>query len=375
MSPAPGLRAFASDNYAGVHPDVWAALADADADHAVSYGADPLSGRLQERVRDQFGEQAFAVPVFTGTAANVLALQAMTPPWGCVLTASGSHLLHDEGGAPVRIGRAPVIPLATDDGRLRPEMLSAHLDRRGDVHASQPAVVAIAQATEVGTVYTPDQVRALADAAHDAGLTLYMDGARLSNAAAALDLPLRAFTTDAGVDVVSYGGTKSGAMGAEAVVVLDPEAVVAARLLGPADLPGQDPADARARAAQALGYLRKQDMQLASKHRYLAAQLLALLTDDLGVRLAGRANAMAAALADRVAGLDGVELVRAPEANAVFARLDRTVADRVRARHPFYDWDTAAREVRWMTSWDTTPADVDAFVTALTEALKEAAAR
>lgn len=372
---AAGLRAFASDNYAGVHPDVWAALTDADAHHAVSYGADPLSARLQERVQEQFGAGMFAVPVFTGTAANVLALQAMTPPWGAVLTAAGSHLLHDEGGAPVRIGRAPMVPLDTDDGRLSPEMLAAHLDRRGDVHASQPAVVAIAQATEAGTVYTPEQVRALADAAHDAGLSLYMDGARLSNAAAALGVPLRAFTADAGVDVVSYGATKNGAMGAEAVVVLNPEAIVAARLLGPADLPGQDPEDAGARAAQALGYLRKQDMQLASKHRYLAAQLLALLSDDLGVRLAGRANAMAAQLADRVAGLDGVELVRAPEANAVFARLDRAVADRVRARHPFYDWDAAAREVRWMTSWDTTPGDVESFVAALAEALDEAAAR
>ena len=372
---AAGLRAFASDNYAGVHPDVWAALTDADAHHAVSYGADPLSAHLQERVQEQFGAGTFAVPVFTGTAANVLALQAMTPPWGAVLTAAGSHLLHDEGGAPVRIGRAPMVPLDTDDGRLSPDMLAAHLDRRGDVHASQPAVVAIAQATEAGTVYTPEQVRALADAAHDAGLSLYMDGARLSNAAAALGVPLRAFTADAGVDVVSYGATKNGAMGAEAVVVLNPEAIVAARLLGPADLPGQDPEDAGARAAQALGYLRKQDMQLASKHRYLAAQLLALLSDDLGVRLAGRANAMAAQLADRVAGLDGVELVRAPEANAVFARLDRAVADRVRARHPFYDWDAAAREVRWMTSWDTTPGDVESFVAALAEALDEAAAR
>lgn len=372
---AAGLRAFASDNYAGVHPDVWAGLTDADAHHAVSYGADPLSARLQERVQEQFGAGTFAVPVFTGTAANVLALQAMTPPWGAVLTAAGSHLLHDEGGAPVRIGRAPMVPLDTDDGRLSPDMLAAHLDRRGDVHASQPAVVAIAQATEAGTVYTPEQVRALADAAHDAGLSLYMDGARLSNAAAALGVPLRAFTADAGVDVVSYGATKNGAMGAEAVVVLNPEAIVAARLLGPADLPGQDPEDAGARAAQALGYLRKQDMQLASKHRYLAAQLLALLSDDLGVRLAGRANAMAAQLADRVAGLDGVELVRAPEANAVFARLDRAVADRVRARHPFYDWDAAAREVRWMTSWDTTPGDVESFVAALAEALDEAAAR
>lgn len=365
-----GLRAFASDNYAGVHPDVWAAMADADADHAVSYGEDPTSAALQEKVREVFGERAFAVPVFTGTAANVLALQALTPPWGSVVTAASSHLIHDEGGAPERLGRTPLVPVPTPDGRLTGELAAAHVRRDGFVHASQPAVVEIAQATELGTVYSAAQVREVADAAHAAGAALYMDGARLSNAAAALDLPLRAFTTDAGVDVVSYGGTKNGGLGAEAVIVLNPEAVVAARMVGPADVPGGDAADARDRARAALGYLRKQDMQLASKHRYLAAQLLALLTDDLGIALAAQANRMARVLADAVAGLDGVELARAPEANAVFARLDPDVAAEVRLRHPFYDWDAAAHEVRWMTSWDTTDADVESFVDALAAALR-----
>ncbi|MDY6055496.1 threonine aldolase family protein [Micrococcus sp.] len=367
-----GLRAFASDNYAGVHPDVWAAMVDADRDHAVSYGADPVTELLQERVRETFGPEAFGVPVFTGTAANVLALQAMVPPWGSVVASSVAHVRHDEGGAPERIGRFPVITVDVPDGRLTPEALAPLLHRDGAVHASQPAVVELAQSTELGTVYTPEQVRAVTDAAHAAGLSVHMDGARLSNAAAALGVPLRAFTTDAGVDVLSYGGTKNGGMGAEMVVVLRPEAVAAAALIGPSDLPGGDPTSARERAEKALAYLRKSSMQLASKHRYLAAQLLALLTDDLGVALAGRANLMARTLAEGAERMAGVQVVQPVEANAVFAALDPAAADLLRGDFPFYDWDPAAGVVRWMTSWDTTEQDVAAFLAALDRALTTA---
>ena len=371
-SPAPagaaGLRAFASDNYAGVHPDVWVAMGDADADHARAYGEDPVTAALQERIRAEFGERAFAVPVFNGTGANVVALQALTPPWGAVVCARSAHIATDEGGAPERVGRTSLLTVDTPDGKLTPELIAPLLGSFGFVHAVQPAVVEIAQITEMGTVYSVEELRALTDAAHAAGLRVYMDGARLSNAAAALGLPLRAFTTDVGVDVVSYGGTKNGALGAEAVVVLDPEAVTAGSLVTARDLPGAEP-DAGTAARAALGYLRKSSMQLASKQRYISAQLLALLTDDLGIRLAGHANAMARLLADRVAALDGVDLVRQPEANAVFAALDADVADAVRARYPFYDWDPATRQVRWMTSWDTSREDVEGFVTALAQAL------
>lgn len=363
------LRAFASDNYAPVHPDVWAALAAADSGHARSYGDDPVTVALGERIRAEFGEQAFAVPVFNGTGANVVALQAMLPPWGAVLSAECAHIRHDEGGAPERIGRTSLLSVATPDGRLTPELIAPHVRRDGFVHAVQPAVVEIAQCTEVGTVYSVDQVKALTDSAHEAGLTVYMDGARLSNAAAALGVPLRAFTTDAGVDVVSYGGTKNGGLGAEAIVVLNPDAILAAGHITPADLPGGDAASTAQRAEKALGYLRKASMQLGSKHRYLSAQLLALLTDDLGIRLSGHANAMAARLAARIERIDGVQLTQRPEANTLFAVLDPAAAEQVRARFPFYDWDPHRHEVRWMTSWDTTEQDVDDFADAVAEAV------
>ena len=367
-SPA-DLRAFASDNYAGVHPDVWAAMLDADAGHARAYGEDPVTAALQERVRATFGERAFALPVFNGTGANVVALRALTPPWGAVVCASHAHIATDEGGAPVQVGGLSLLPVPTgDDGKLTPALLTPVLGSFGFVHAVQPAVVEIAQATEVGTVYSAQEVRALADAAHAAGLSVYMDGARLCNAAAALGVPLREFTTDAGVDAVSFGGTKNGALGAEAVVVLNPDAVATAAMITDRDVPGRE-RDADSAAQMSLGYLRKSSMQLASKQRYLSAQLLALLTDDLGVRLADHANAMARLLAERVSALEGVELSRQPEANAVFAVLDPAAADAVRALYPFYDWNPATGEVRWMTSWDTSREDVAGFTDALGQAL------
>lgn len=371
MSGAAGsapLRAFASDNYAGVHPRVWAAMAAVDADHARSYGADPHTARLEEAVREAFAApEALVLPVFTGTGANVVALQALLPPWGAVIAAESAHIHHDEGGAPERVGRTKLFTVPAPDGRLTPEAVEAEAHGWGFVHRAQPAVVEIAQVTELGTVYSPGQVRALTEHAHGRGMSVYMDGARLFNAAAALDAPLHAFTTDVGVDVVSLGGTKAGAMGAEAVVVLDPEAVRLAALVPHRDLPGG--AGQAERARLAVEYLRKSSMQLASKMRYVSAQLTALLEDGLGVALAGHANAMAARLAERAGRIDGVEVVRPPESNAVFAVLDPAAADRARASHPFYDWDAARHEVRWMTSWDTTDADLDAFEAALRAAL------
>ncbi|MDO5635100.1 MAG: beta-eliminating lyase-related protein [Micrococcus sp.] len=363
-----GLRSFASDNYAGVHPVVWEALREADADHARAYGDDPITERLQAVVAEQFGEQAFAVPVFNGTGANVVALQSLLPPWGSVICSQNAHILWDEGGAPERVGRTSLRALPTADAKLTPEIIAPALTGFGFVHAVQPSVVEIAQATELGTVYSPDEVRALTDAAHAAGLSVYMDGARLSNAAASLGVSLRAFTTDAGVDVVSYGATKNGGMAAEAVVVLNPEAIVNAHLITGRDLPEGDAAPSAERAAMALGYLRKSSMQLASKQRYVAAQLLALLEQDRGVEIAGQANAMAAELAERVAQVPGITVVHPPQVNMVFAQVEPHVADAVRTRYPFYDWDPAARLVRWMTSWDTTQADLDGFVAALREA-------
>lgn len=341
----PASRSFASDNYAGVHPEVLAAVAAANGGHQVAYGEDLYTARLHDVMADHFGREVAVHPVFNGTGANVLSLQSMLPPWGAVVCATTAHINTDENGAPERVAGIKLLPVPTPDGRLTPELVDRQAWGWGDEHRAQPLVVSITQTTELGTCYRPEQIAAICAHAHERGMRVHVDGARLANAAAFLDLPLRAFTSDVGVDVVSFGGTKNGALGAEAVVVLEPE------------------------ASTGLTYLRKMNMQLASKMRFTSAQLLALLDGDLWLRSARHANAMARRLHDAVVGLPGVEVVRPVEANAVFAVLPAGVADRLRARFRFYDWDPAAGEVRWMCAFDTTEADVEAFAAALGEEL------
>ena len=345
----PEWRGFASDNYAGVHPEALAAIAAANGGHQVAYGGDVYTARLQEVVRDQFGAQAEVFPVFNGTGANVVALTSVLPRWGAVIAASTAHINTDEAGAPERMTGIKLLTVPTPDGKLTPALAAREAWGWGDEHRAQPLAVSITQATEMGTVYTVDEVRALADFAHDRGMTVHMDGSRLWNAGAALGVPLRAITTDAGVDILSLGGTKNGLLGAEAVVVLDP-----------------------ARAA-GLVYLRKLTMQLSSKMRFAAAQLLALFDDELGIRSARHANAMAARLRSTLASgiadgsLPGLAFTQDTAANAVFATLPTATADRIRERVRFYDWDRARGEVRWMAAWDTTEADVDAFIAVIRE--------
>nr|WP_241428959.1 low specificity L-threonine aldolase [Agrococcus sp. ARC_14] len=339
------LRGFASDNYSGVHPEVLDAIAAANGGHQTAYGADDYTARLQQVVRGHFGEQAEAFPVFNGTGANVLALQSLLPRWGAVIAAKSAHINVDEGGAPERVGGMKLLTVATPDGKLTPELIDQEAWGWGDEHRAQPLAVSITQSTELGTLYTADEIRAIADHAHSHGMLLHVDGARLSNAAVSLGQPLRAFTTDAGVDILSLGGTKNGAMGAEAVVVLSEG------------------------AGEGLVYLRKLNMQLASKMRFIAAQLIALFEGELWQRNAAHANAMAARLRAAVESLPGVEFAYPTQSNGVFARLPEGVADRVRDAFFFYDWDAAAREVRWMCTWDTTEDDVDAFAAAVREAV------
>ncbi len=217
----PAQKAFGSDNYAGVHPDVLAALVAANEGHQVSYGADVYTGRLHDVLAEQFGRPVEVYPVFTGTAANVMALQAMLPRWGAVICTEGAHINTDENAAPERVGGLKLLTVPAPDGRLTADLVDQRLGGRGDEHRAQPGVVSITQSTELGTCYTPDQVAAICDRAHAQGLRVHVYGARLANAAATLDLPLRALTSDVGVDVVSLGGTKNGAMGAEAVVFFD----------------------------------------------------------------------------------------------------------------------------------------------------------
>lgn len=333
MTERPG---FASDNHAGVHPEVIAAVVAANDGHAAAYGGDPWTARAAERFREHFGPAARAYPVFNGTAANVLCLVTLTQPWQGVVCARTAHLHVDECGAPERAGRK-LLTVETPDGRLTPELVEPLLVRIGDEHAIQPRVVSITQSTELGTVYPPDAVRALADWAHDRGMLVHVDGARLCNAAAALGLPLRALTTDVGVDALSFGGTKNGLMGAEAVVLL------------------------RDDLGDSFKYLRKQAMQLASKMRYISAQLDALLAGDLWRRSAEHANAMARRLGDAVDGAPGLTITQPVDANGVFAILPPAVTARLQESWPFYVWNEGTGEVRWMTAWDTKPEDVDAF--------------
>ncbi|GAB2711952.1 threonine aldolase [Microbacterium marinum] len=341
------VRSFASDNYSGVHPDVLAAIAAANDGHQIAYGEDVYTARLQEVFAHHFGEDAQAFPVFNGTGANVTGLQSMLPRWGAVVAASTAHINVDEGGAPEKVAGIKILNVPTGDGKLTPELVDLEAWGWGDEHRAQPLVVSITQSTELGTLYTPDEIRALADHAHSRGMRLHLDGARLSNAAAALDLPIRAFTKDAGVDLVSAGGTKNGALAAEAIVVLDPA------------------------ASQGLPYLRKLNMQLSSKMRFVSAQLIALYEGDLYLRNARHANAMAARLRAAVeagiadGSITGVAFSQPTQANGVFATLPDGVADALRETFRFYDWDAAKNEVRWMCSFDTTESDVDAFIAEL----------
>ena len=340
------VRGFASDNYAGVHPEVLSAIADANDGHQVSYGEDVYTARLQEVCAQHFGVGVQAFPVFNGTGANVVGLLSMLPRWGAVVCAKTAHIHADEGGAPEKAAGIKLLPIPTADGKLTPDLIAEEAWGWGDEHRAQPLVVYITQSSELGTVYTPDEIRAISDYGHERGMRIFMDGARLSNAAATLDLPLRAFTTDAGVDVVTFGGTKDGALGAEAILVLD------------------------AAASDGLIYLRKHQMQLASKMRFVSAQLLALLDGDLYLRNARHANAMAARLRSRMeagiadGSIRGIAFTQKTQANAVFARLPAGVADRLRESFRFYDWDASTGEVRWVCSFDTQAEDVDAFVAA-----------
>jgi threonine aldolase len=326
-----------------VHPEVMAALAAANGGHQAAYGGDVYTAELREVFRRHFGERAEAYPVFNGTGANVVGLQAMSDRWGAVICADNAHINVDECGAVERVAGLKLLTVDAPDGKLTPELIGTRVWGVGDQHHAQPQIISLTQSTELGTVYTAEEIGAISAYARENGMLVHMDGARLANAAAALDLPLRAFTTDAGVDVLSFGGTKNGVLLGEAVVVLNPGAV------------------------EGLLYLRKAAMQLASKMRFVSAQLLALLEGDLWLRNARHANAMARRLATAVREVPGVTVTRPVQANAVFAIIPADVAERLSKRFLFYIWDEHTGEVRWMTAFDTTDEDVDAFAAALAE--------
>ncbi|HVX88689.1 MAG TPA: aminotransferase class I/II-fold pyridoxal phosphate-dependent enzyme [Gemmatimonadales bacterium] len=332
---------FASDNTAPAHPAVLAAIAAANEGHAAAYGDDHWTTRAVERIHALFGAEVPTFLVWNGTGANVTGLSALLRPRDAVICTDDAHINVDEGGAPERFAGAKLIDLPTEDSKLRIPQLEPLLHALGVMHHVQPRVVSITQSTERGTLYSVAELRELTTWAHRHGLLVHMDGARIANATAALGGDIRATVRDVGIDVLSFGFTKNGGMGAEAVVFLDP------------------------RHAEGFEFTRKQGMQLASKMRFLAAQVDALLADGLWLRLAGHANQMARRLAAGVEKLPGVRLARPAEANAVFAHVPDARIKTLQERHQFYVWKPGTdgtSEVRWMCSWDTTEQDVDAFV-------------
>ncbi|HEX8720552.1 MAG TPA: low specificity L-threonine aldolase [Pyrinomonadaceae bacterium] len=338
-------RGFASDNNAGVHPRVLDAVRTANHGHAVAYGDDVYTETAVRLFRERFGAGAEVFFVFGGTGANVAALAALTRPHHAVVCAETAHVNVDECGAPERFAGCKLVTLPTPDGKVRPEQVAPLLARRGDQHHVQPRVVTVSQPTELGTVYTAGELARLAEFAHGEGMLLHVDGARLANAAAHLGASLKELTADAGVDVLSFGGTKNGMMYGEAVVFFDP-----------------------ALASDFL-FVRKQCAQLPSKMRFVAAQFTALLAEDLWLETASHANRMARLLAEGLAGMPRVRITRAVESNAVFAVMPAAAAARVRERFFFYVWDEQTSEVRLMCSFDTTEEDVAELVAAISEAV------
>ena len=344
-------RGFASDNNSGAHPEILEAIAAANEGHVIAYGDDDYTARARERFREHFGESAEAFPVFNGTGANVTSIDALTAPYEGVICTDVAHMNVDECGAPERIAQTKLLTVANSAGKLTPEDVRRWEAHRGDEHAVQPRVVSITQATELGTVYTIEETQAIAAAAHGLDMYVHVDGARIANAAVSLDAELREITTDAGVDVISFGGTKNGLLLGEAAVFLRPD------------------------LADSFLFTRKQLAQLASKMRFISVQLDALLADDLWRRNAESSNGMARRLADAITTIEGVELAYPVEANGVFANLPAPAIDRLRealpAAMPFYVWDETAGTVRLMCSWDTSPDDIDGLAKALSRAIRD----
>lgn len=338
---------FASDNNAGIHPEIMKAIVEANQGYAPAYGDDPYTQRAIAKFREHFGSEVEVFFVFNGTGANVLGLQALTGSFNAVIAPETAHINCDEGGAPEKFTGCKLYTVPTKDGKLNVELIKPLLDTIGNQHHNQPKVVSITQSTELGTVYTAEEVKVIADFLHERQMYLHMDGARLANAAAGLGCEMRKITGDAGVDVLSFGGTKNGLMIGEAVVLFRPE------------------------LAKNFKYLRKQGMQLASKLRFISAQFERLLTNGLWLRNAENANQMARLLGAGLEKIPGITIAQKVEANGVFAVLPREIIPAVQKIYPFYVWDEANSVVRLMNSFDTTAEDVLAFVETVREAMLE----
>ena len=343
MKPA---RSFASDNNAGIHPEILQAIAAVNHGHAVGYGDDPYTASALRKFKQQFGQGAEVFFVFNGTAANCLGLKALTDSFHAVICTEAAHIYTDECGAPEKFTGCKLIPIPTTDGKLTLESARRAYQGIGDQHHVQPKVISITQCTETGTVYEPKEVRDLARFAHERKMFLHMDGARIANAAVGLGLSLRETTRELGVDVLSFGGTKNGAMGAEAVVFFNQK------------------------LAENFLYVRKQGMQLASKMRFISAQFEALFTNDLWRKNAEHSNRMAALLQKEVSKIPQVKVVYPVEANGVFVQIPRLAIAKLQKRYFFYVWSEEQSVVRWMCSFDTTEEDVKQFAKFVAETVR-----
>ena len=332
------MRSFASDNNSGVHPLVMDALNRANEDHAVGYGADKWTEEAIAKLREVFTPDCEPIFVFNGTGSNIVALQLMTRPYHSILCAETAHIYVDECGSPVKSTGCQIRPIETKDGKLTPELIKPYLHGFGDQHHSQPGVIYLSQCTELGTIYTVAELKAITALAHQYGMRVHMDGARIANACAALNVSLRELTVDCGIDVLSFGGTKNGLMMGECVVVFDTSL-----------------------KTEAL-FVRKQSAQLASKMRYLSCQFTAYLTDDLWLTNASHANAMADLLYNALKDYPEVRFTQKVESNQLFLTMPRPVIDRLLQSYFFYFWNEEANEIRLVTSFDTTKEDIDAFI-------------
>lgn len=327
-------RGFASDNNSGIHPDILKAIHSANEGHAVGYGGDKITEMAIQRFKQEFGEDIDVYFVFNGTGANVLGLSTLSHSFHSIICADTAHIQTDECGAPEKLTGSKLLPVETIKGKISPDVIRRYLHGFDFEHHSQPKIISISQVTELGTLYTVEEIKEISDLAHEYGMYVHMDGARLANAAVALDLPFRAFTRDAGVDVLSFGGTKNGMMIGEAVVFFNAELTKSTK------------------------YIRKQSMQLYSKMRFVSAQFLAYFENDLWKKNASHSNKMAKLLEQEVKKIPAIQLTQEVNANGVFAIVPREIIPQLQEKYFFYVWDEHRSEVRWMTSFDTQEEDI-----------------
>ncbi len=340
-------RGFASDNNSGVHPEILRAIENVNNGHTIAYGDDIYTERAKMQIKEIFGENSEVFFVFIGTAANVLGLTALTKSYNSVICSETAHIHVDECGAPEKFTGCKLLSVETVDGKLSIDGIKKHMQGFGFEHHAQPGVISITQASEMGTVYTVEEIRTITDYAHQNGLLVHMDGARISNAAVSLGKNFREFTADAGIDVLSFGGTKNGMMYGEAVIFFNKD------------------------LAYDFKYIRKQGMQLASKMRFISAQFSAFLSNDVWKKNAQHANHMAKLLEQEVSTIPGIKITQKVEANGVFAIIPPKLIPLLQEEYFFYVWDEERSEVRWMTSFDTKEEDIHGFCNLLRKMMEQ----